>query len=209
MHRRRLPRNPPCLPAERPIELPAAEPAEPPTKSPARTTVPEANLQIADEMETCAANLRKISAAIQKYKKDKGKMPDWLSDLVPNYLEKEVLLCPVKQPEEKPLWPDPKLPCNYNYEFSPTRLSSGWGAVGGLTCREWKTLQLKLFGEVVPAVRCSHGSRRLNASVGGQVYWSGGSWEPLFRPTHRRGDALPPGSSPPQPRQPGVVSDTF
>jgi serine/threonine protein kinase/tetratricopeptide (TPR) repeat protein len=45
--------------------------------------VPQENLQIPDKMHTCAANLKRIHAAIGKYQKDKGKLPNWLSDLVP------------------------------------------------------------------------------------------------------------------------------
>ncbi len=54
--------------------------------SPAVTTrfvVPEENLRIPQGMQACAVNLRRIHSAIKKYQKDKGKFPDWLSDLVP------------------------------------------------------------------------------------------------------------------------------
>jgi len=176
-------------------ESTAAEPAEGrddgPQKSPARTTVPEENLEVPEKMQACAANLRKIYAAIEEYRKDKEKLPDWLSDLVPDYLEKEALLCRSSQRQRASFWPDPKLPCSFTYEFSPARLSGNWGAVSGMVCRDWKARQVKLFGEVVPLVRCRHGSRVLNLPVGGQVYWSPGDWEPLFMPDYRRGDELP------------------
>ena len=75
---------------ELPVDLPVALPA----KSPARTTVPKVNLQIPEAMQSCAANLRKLDAALKKYEKEKGTPPGWLSDLVPDYLAKEALLCP-------------------------------------------------------------------------------------------------------------------
>jgi len=186
-----------------------AEPVERAPRSPARRTVPEQNLQIPDEMQACAANLRKISAAIKKYEKDKGKMPDWLSDLVPDYLDKDSLLCPTTGTVKTLTWPDPKLPCSYVYEFSPTRVSSGWGAVSGMVCRDWKARQVTFFGDGVPAVRCTHGSRSLNASAGGQVYWSFGTWEFVFMPDYRRGDELGTPPSPLQPQTPEVAFDGF
>jgi peroxiredoxin len=197
--------------AAEPVELPAVEPAEPLRKSPARIAIPQSNLQIPDEMQSCAANLQKVYAAIKKYEKDKGKLPGWLSDLVPDYLDKELLICPTSRAEKAPYWPDPKLPCSYDYEFSPTVVpSTGLGpAVGGMVCRDWKALQLKLFGDVVPVVRCPHGSRYLNASAGGQLYWTPVVWETVLMPQYRRGDELAAGSSPPQPRQPEVAFDGF
>jgi peroxiredoxin/regulation of enolase protein 1 (concanavalin A-like superfamily) len=208
------PRGADVIVAEEPVVAPPSVEAplptvEQPRPSPARTTVPEQNLRIPEEMQACAANLRKISAAIKKYEKDKGRLPDWLSDLVPQYLDKGLLVCPVTRNERALYWPDPKLPCSYNYEFSPTRLSGDWGPISGMTVREWKTSQRKLFGDVVPTVRCPHGALRLNLSVGGQVYWSPDVWETLFMPEYRRGDELAVGPSSRQPRQPRVAFDGF
>ena len=56
--------------------------------------IPEKNQEIPEHMQACAANLQKIYAAIARYEKDNDKLPDWLSDLVPEYLSKEMLLCP-------------------------------------------------------------------------------------------------------------------
>jgi hypothetical protein len=167
-----------------------------PQKSSARTGVPKENVEIPEEMQACAANLRKMYAAIEKYKKDRGKLPDWLSDLVPDYLDKEVLLCPSSQRQKTSIWADPELPCSFTYEFSPARLTGNWGPATGMTCRDWKTRQVSFLGDVVPLVRCKHGSRVLSLSVGGQVYWSSVVWESLFVPDYRRGRALPPDDRP-------------
>jgi tetratricopeptide (TPR) repeat protein len=157
--------------------------------------IPEENLQIFGEMKGCTANLSRIYAATKKYEKDKGKLPDWLSDLVPDYLSKEALLCP-DDPDYTTIWyPDPKLPCSYSYEFSPARAGIEYTGGRDISCREWKTQQLKFFGDVVPVVRCVHHSPELNVSCGGQVYMSGMRWEADLMPNYYRGvefNDLPP-----------------
>jgi tetratricopeptide (TPR) repeat protein len=157
--------------------------------------IPEENLQIFEEMKACAANLRKIHAAIKRYEMDKGKLPDWLSDLVPDYLRREELFCP-DDPDWTTIWyPDPKLPCSYSYEFSPAKAGTQYTGGRDISCREWKTQQLKFFGNVVPVVRCVHHSPELNISWDGQVYMSGMRWEEDLMPGYYRGvefDDLPP-----------------
>ncbi len=146
-------------------------------ESAARSAIPAENLKIPEPMRACAASLQKIHAAIKEYEKDNGDLPKWLSDLVPDYLGKEVLLCPDNADRsEAPYHPDPKLPCSYTYEFSPET-------------RDWKERQVRDFRNVVPIVRCiDHGSEMvLNLSVGGQVYWSALVWEQMFTPASRAG----------------------
>lgn len=167
----------------------------PAQKKGAEFAIPKENLQIFEEMRACAANLRTIHAAIKRYEKDKGKLPDWLSDLVPDYLRKETLFCP-DDPDYTTVWyPDPKLPCSYSYEFSPARAGTQYTGGRDISCREWKTQQLKFFGNVVPVVRCVHHSPELNLSRDGQVYMSGMRWEEDLMPGYYRGvefDDLPP-----------------
>ncbi len=149
--------------------------------------IPKENLQIFEEMKACAGNLRRIYDAIKKFDKDKAKLPDWLSDLVPDYLSPEALLCP-DDPDFTTIWyPDPKLPCSYSYEFSPARAGTQYTGGRDITCREWKTQQLKFFGDVVPVVRCVHHSPELNVSLGGQIYMSGMRWEADLMPNYYRG----------------------
>jgi len=145
-----------------------------PVSAQSKVVIPSANLKIPDDLTSCAANLRKIKAALDKYQKDKGKQPDWLSDLVPNYLTTETLLCPIKPVPRSQFYADPKFPCSYTYEFNPKG-------------RDNRIRQMGSFGDVVPIVRCyTHGPvtspdyKVLNVALNGQVYWSRRSWESLF-----------------------------
>jgi len=157
--------------------------------------IPDENLQIPDEMQACAAKLRKIGDAIKQYEKDKGKLPNRLSDLVSDYISAETLLCPHDPTYRAPHWPDPKLPCSYMWELSLDPVPSPWPAVSGMVSREWKIQQMKLFGDVVPTVRClAHGyDVALNLSVGGQIYSSpyhSFGWERVFIPDYSFGDEM-------------------
>ena len=152
--------------------------------------IPEENLRIPEQLQVCAANLQKIYAAINKYAEDKGKLPDWLSDLLPDYLDEETLLCPNDPRQEAPYSPDPELPCSYSWELSSDVIPGGWDRTGRTLYRDWKTQQARLFGDVVPMVRCHHhGTERvLNVSMGGQVYWGRVDWECMFKPDYHFGD---------------------
>lgn len=158
-----------------------------------KSTIPAKSLEIPEPMQACTANLQKIHAAIKKYEEDKGQLPTWLSDLVPNYVTKEVLLCP-NNPETRVRWQtDPKLPCDYVYEFGLTRASErfGGGLIEGMTSRDRKMAQVAYFGDVVPVCRCpQHGQRCLNISVGGEVYLSGPPWESTIMPDYKVGSEL-------------------
>lgn len=170
--------------------------AESPPASAIRKTIPDENLRIPDQVQPCAAHLKKVHAAVKKYEKDKGTLPDWLSGLVPDYLDGKDLLCPIHGRPQAAYWPDPKLPCSYTYEFSATTLSNNWGAVSGMVCRDWKTKQVKLFGDVVPMIRCFHQPYVLSLTSGGQVFWGLEVWERVFLPTYQRGDELSPSERP-------------
>jgi len=145
--------------------------------------IPKENLKISEQMRSCAANLRKIYAAMKKYENDKGMLPYYLSDLVPDYVNKETLFCP-HNPEGKAKWPyDPKFTCGYVYEFSPFRGISRFGGspYDGMTNRDRKTAQMGLFGDVVPIVRCRHHDGPiLNLALSGEIYTSDTMWEHLF-----------------------------
>jgi hypothetical protein len=163
-------------------------PGRPPVREASKFTIPEENREIPVEMQMCAANFLKIRDAIDQYKTDKGNLPEWLSDLVPDYIDQENLLCANDSEQKDRFWPDPKLPCSYTYEFSLSRVPEEWGPMGNRPCREWKTQQMKLFGDVVPIVRCQHhGDNTLNLSVGGDLYCRPGLWETLFMPDYQWG----------------------
>ena len=159
-----------------------------PAREASKFVIPEENREIPVEMQSCAANFLEIRAAIDKYRTDKGELPEWLSDLVPDYIDKETLLCPNDSEQKDRFWPDPKLPCSFTYEFSLSRVPEEWGPMGNKPCREWKMLQMKLFGNLVPIVRCQHhGENALNLSFGGDLYCRAGLWETLFMPDYQWG----------------------
>ena len=168
--------------------------AEPRASAAGAYVIPVLNLRLPQDMEACAANFRDVYAAIKKYEKDKGKLPNWLSDLVPEYLGKDMLLCPQDPEHRSPYYRDPSLPCSYTFEFSLAPVPAGWQQRSRTwteiaTCRDWKKTQVKLFGDVVPLTRClHHGSEALNLSVGGRIYWSDMNWEFVFKPDYRLGD---------------------
>ena len=140
--------------------------------------------QTAKEKEGCTRNLKLIYEAIQAYQADHKELPNWLSDLVPQYLtDASVLICPVCQrtgETETSKLADPKLPCSYVYQFAPVALGSELPDDPTRTRREWKRRQMGLVGAVVPLVRCSHHGGYLNLSFEGQIYESGSSWEALL-----------------------------
>jgi thiol-disulfide isomerase/thioredoxin len=153
--------------------------------------IPEENLTIPEDLKVCAENLGKIDVAIQKYRKDHGKPPNWLSDLVPSYLGRETSFCPNDPVHSARYSPDPRLPCSYSWQLSSNSIPPGWDASGRISYRDWKDQEAKAFGGVVPMVRCTHhgDDRVLNLSIDGQVYWSQLSWEHMFRLHYRVGDA--------------------
>jgi WD40 repeat protein len=144
----------------------------------------ERNLKIPKEMQTCAENFKKIYAAIKQYEKEKGKLPDWLSDLVPRYLGNEVLFCPNDPNHQTEYSSDPKLPCSYSWEFSATPVPQGWDPTGRTLNRDWKSRQVKIFGDIVPMVRCGHHDECLNLAFGGQLWWSPLTWEFMIKPDY-------------------------
>jgi hypothetical protein len=138
----------------------------------------------AEEQETCTRNLRIIYDAIQAYQYDHKDLPNWLSDLVPDYLsDPNVLICPVCRrtgKTEAPPLADPKVACSYVFEFSPVPV--GAASPGGLrhTRREWKRRQMGLVGSAVPIVRCRNHDPVLNLGFNGTVYGSPPQWELVF-----------------------------
>ena len=138
----------------------------------------------AQEKEACTRNLKKIYEAIQSYQADHKDLPNWLSDLVPQYLnDATVLICPVcrrtGQVESPPL-ADPKMSCSYLFEFSPVPLGNEAPNAPKRTRREWKRRQMGLAGSIVPLVRCRHHDPVLNVAFDGRVYESPPAWEDLL-----------------------------
>ena len=160
----------------------AAEPAS--NASPQTAPDLKASNQAVEEKKGCSKNLRTIYNALQAFQADHRDLPNWLSDLVPQYLDDaNVLICPVcrrtGQTEAPPL-ADPKLPSSYLFEFCPVPLGSLATNAPNRTRREWKRRQMGLVGSQVPVVRCRHHRPVLNLAFDGKIYESPPSWETLF-----------------------------
>ena len=138
----------------------------------------------AAEKEACSKNLRQIFDAIQAYQTDHRDLPNWLSDLVPKYLDDpNILVCPVCKRTgraETSNLADPKITSSYLYEFCPLPLGSTAPGDPTRTRREWKRAQMGLVGAVVPIVRCRHHAQPLNLAFDGKIYDSPPSWENAF-----------------------------
>jgi hypothetical protein len=138
-------------------------------------TIPESNRTIPDECVICAENLERIGQALSRYHEQHGAFPDWLSDLVPDYLAAETLRCPADSGTISPLPPDPRIDCSYAYQYPPVD-----DPMMGRTYRDWTSYQRSIYGNVVPVVRCGHHDKYLNLAWSGEVYFSGGLWESVF-----------------------------
>ena len=155
-----------------------------PVQAQADASATEAKLA-ADEKEGCIRNLKVIYDAIQTYRTDHKDIPNWLSDLVPQYIpDANVLTCPVckrtGQTEISSL-ADPKIPSSYLYEFCPLPLGKGEAPDDpSKTRRDWKRRQMGLVGSIVPIVRCRHHAFVLNLAFDGRIYESPPLWEDLL-----------------------------
>ncbi len=138
----------------------------------------------AEEREGCRRNLKVIYDAIQAYQYDHKEMPNWLSDLVPDYVsDGNTLICLVCRRTgrtEQPPLADPKLACSYVFEFSPVPLMAAGPAELRPTRRDWRRRQMGLVGAVVPVVRCRHHDPILNLAFNGTIYDSPPQWELVF-----------------------------
>src|SRR6516162_9394412 len=150
----------------------------------AQTSAPASTDIAKEEKEACTKNLKTIYQAVQAYQTDHKDLPNWLSDLVPQYLpDANVLMCPVcrrtGQTEGPPL-ADPKLPSSYLFEFNPLPLGNTAPKAPNQTRREWKRRQMGLVGSMVPIVRCRHHNPVLNLAFDGTIYESPPMWEQAF-----------------------------
>jgi hypothetical protein len=141
------------------------------------------------DWQQCRANLEEIGKAIESWKEEKGEVPNWLSDLVPEHLaDGSVLTCPVyERAIERGLFgmKDPKLDVSYYYEFCPQPIPYPGHAGKAPTMREWKKEQMKEFGDILPIVRCWLHERVLNLALSGEIYASGVTWEIDDEPRRR------------------------
>jgi len=144
----------------------------------------------------CMKNLDAIGKAVLAYRDDHtGEMPDWISDLYPQYLENpKLLICPADKKGGVPAvfsaYKDPKMPCSYLYVFGPMEFvdSSGLHRLDpskDYTFKELSIMSMKYFGNLLPMVRCHHHSRSphrantpvMNLGYDGKIYVSLGAWQ--------------------------------
>jgi hypothetical protein len=140
----------------------------------------------AEEHEADKQNMLIIYKALKAYEKEHGKLPDWLSDLVPKYIkDTNVLVSPFfRRTGKEELYgnEDPRLTTSYIYEFSakpiPKAILSAFPNLAeGTTMREWKTKQVTEFGPVVPILRCFLHNPVLSVTSDGEFFESGAYWE--------------------------------
>jgi hypothetical protein len=140
----------------------------------------------AEDREADKNNMLAIYSALKAYEKERGKLPDWLSDLVPKYLvDSNVLVSPffVRTGQEVLYGnEDPHLKTSYIYEFSakpvPKAIRTAFPNLpAGMTMKQWKTRQIAEFGPVVPIVRCFLHNPVLNVTSDGEFFESGAYWE--------------------------------
>jgi len=153
-----------------------------PLEQPTNFKLAEAETEPVDvDLETDRRNLRQIYDAIQAYKNKHGALPNWLSDLVPDFLpDTNVLMSPIeRRTGVSQLWGygDPKVKSSYIYEFNNSKAGGVRDQAIPLTMKEWKTLQMEEFGPVVPILRSHMREQRLNMSYSGELYESGLYWE--------------------------------
>ena len=140
--------------------------AQPPNETRVLTQEQQKNIEI------CTQNLLVIGGAIQAYQEEHGDLPEWLSDLHPNYLsDPNILICPADTGGGKagyPLNVDPKMSVSYGYEFHPEY-------------RKYKSRQRLVYGDDMPLVRCRHHANEdfqcLNLSLSSKIYKSTNVWE--------------------------------
>ena len=114
-------------------------------------------------IEKCRENLRQIKLALENHRAEEDSEPQWLSELSPEYLKKNVLLCPADTTVGVPGvltegTSDPTLPCSYLYQFRPDQQAG-------------QKFLLEIEGDMLPVVRCEH--HLLNLSVSGKIYRNG------------------------------------
>jgi hypothetical protein len=135
------------------------------------------------EREIDRQHLQRIYKAISTYYHDHQDLPNWLSDLVPQYLsDPKDLISPVETRTGKSVLfgrDDPALHTSYIYEFNAGPAPEEFNKERSvpLTCKQWKLMQLKRFGLVTPMLRCHLHNPVLNVSYAGEVYETGLLWE--------------------------------
>ena len=134
----------------------------------------------------CRRQLSFLFEAIQAHNERYQRYPNWLSDLVPEFLaDPKTLICPkakslgIRGPESgiilSTVYSDPKT--SYGYERCTGILEPDIWKGRPITYADYKNAQMKRVGSVVPIVRCPNHGVHLNLSHAGVIYESGLYWE--------------------------------
>jgi hypothetical protein len=149
----------------------------------------------------CRRNMHRIHDAIEAFKRDHKRLPHWLSELTPDYLDVNSLICPfVKKTADLQSWryglrydvfDDPAKSTSYSYEFCEKELLL-WTGVK-TTWAGYKRRQMDVVGDKVPIVRCFAHDPVLNLAYSGEIYTnlSNTDWESLYEPRFKHEDLMP------------------
>lgn len=121
-------------------------------------------------------HLTKIRTGIFAYKSKYGQYPEYLSQLVPEFVTADTLQSPHKKKEARDSadfdHQDPGVAQpSYGYEFSNLEFRDG------RTFAEIKEVQRSEWGDVVPLLRCFAYGGAMNMAYGGDVYETALNWE--------------------------------
>ena len=118
-------------------------------------------------------HLKKLHAGVLGYKTKYGHYPEYLSQLVPEFVSADTLVSPNgTSMTAKQDHPDPGLAApNYGYEFSNLEFRDG------RTVAEIKEIQRSEWGDVVPMLRYFGYDKVLNCACRGDIYETALNWE--------------------------------
>ncbi len=129
-----------------------------------------------DEKAETWVKMHRTWRAIMAYKEAKGTLPDYLSNLIPEYLpDADALISPTEKRTGRHgdnNYHDPKVWNSFCYEFSAGRFAGNTQ-----TFREVKEAQMEEFGGVVPILRCFLYERVMSIAYSGDEYESALYWE--------------------------------
>jgi hypothetical protein len=135
-----------------------------------------------EHRQMCQQNLTRIFDALGQYVARYGALPNWVSDLVPEFIsDRAVLVCPYvaktgqflewrKGLVQGPGKPGKGPPTYYHYEFCLEKAPHVLPEDSDKTYRDYKQAQRFLLGDAVPIVRCLAHEPVLNLAYNGLIF---------------------------------------
>ncbi len=149
-----------------------------PVSAPAHVSPPMTREQeLAAHREIDKAHMRAIFGGLFAYKAKHGHFPEYLSQLIPEFISAEILTTPRHGDATARQFldgdhPDPKAKPAYGFEFSNLEFRDG------RTFAEIKEVQRREWGDVVPLLRAfGYDGHVLNMSYSGDFYETRLNWE--------------------------------